>query len=153
MSLEQFDDFFKPQVNFQKASLQALPDGDYELEVLKAEIATTPKTGEAIVRWNFRTAPGGIGSFEHVNFLRGQDQANLLGADMKVLGFPTEEWDATHPSGKRFSIELPKALAALSSVWISVSKTSKTVGEKTYHNLKIKGRTAVADMPTEPMPF
>lgn len=156
MSLEQFDDSFAPIQPGRTPGLDVLPDGDYIMEVSTVELQTTQKTGEPIVRWILKIIDGpvsSIGRIEWANFLRGQDQANLLGADLMVLGLPTDTWVAGHPSGKKFSEELPKGLASLNGCRFTASKTSKSGGVKVYHNLRIKGKAAVSDMPKEPLPF
>lgn len=159
MDLHQFDQNFTPVVPGRTPGLDALRDGDYLLKVAKAELATTPKLGESIVRWLYTVVEGPSmtgGTVEHVTFLRTQEQANALGADLLQMGVPTTSWVAAN--GKAFSTELPGALSFLKGVTIQVAKTSKQgVGDRVYHNLRIRsvqGTLGGSAMPTsDPLPF
>ena len=154
--LDQFDGDFLPIVPGRTAGVDTLPDGDYILEVVSAELTTTRHTGDDIVRWAYKVLHGGVpqGSiFESVTFLRGQDSANRLGSDLMLMGVATNEWTAA--SGKPFSKMLPQTLPTLKGVKLKVSKTSSTAKSgKMYHNLNINSRTTQAEMPVDAdMPF
>lgn len=155
-ALAKFDDAFAPIQPGRIPNLDAIPDGDYTMEVASVELQTTARTGEPIVRWLLKILDGPtarVPKVEWANFLRGQDQANLLGADLLILGLPTDTWIPGHPSGKRFSEELPTGLLTLVGVAFTATKSSKSSGDKTYHNLRIKGLSSDAAMPKEPLPF
>jgi hypothetical protein len=137
-------------------NLESLQDGEYTMEIDTAELTMTQRTNETIIRWVYRvvSGPGHIGQkIENASFIRNQEQANMIGADLLVLGIPTNEWLPGHKSGKKFSKELPLALKQIVGYTMTAAKTSKVSGSRTYHNLRIKGKTVVSDMPAEPLPF
>jgi len=150
MSLDEFDNAYNPNDTGRTATLESLSDGDYQLMVQSAELTTTERTGEQILRWVYvvMSGPSGVGTVvESVNFFRSQVAVNLLGADLALLGLPTHEW--TVANGKPFSRMLKQALPQLDNVTFSASKVTVERNGKTYHNLRIRGRsTAPASMPT-----
>lgn len=146
MSFEQFDDQFDPFNTGRVANLEILPDGEYQFEVLAAVLDITPKTGTTLLRWRLKTSNGMV--VEHTNFLTTQQNLNLLGADLLLLGIPTNTW--TPANGKKFSVEFKKALPSLVGIRFAATKTSTKRDTATYHNLRIKGLAAgVKSMPNE----
>lgn len=152
--LEQFDNDFTPVAPGRTANVEVLPNGDYILEIAEAELTTTRYTGETLVRWVYKVLSGpahtGL-SVENGNLLRSQDAVNRLGADLMVLGVNCNEWSAA--GGKPFSKMLPQALLSLKGVKVNANKsTTEGRNGKTYHNLNIRSRTNLSEMPVE-MPF
>ena len=148
MSLDQFDGGFSPVMPGQRPGIEKLPDGEHVILVESASLTQTKTQRQDIVRWLIRTdSDMGTGAYEHVTFLATQQNANMLGADLMSLGIPADTWHAGN--GKRFSTELPAALATLAGVSISVLKTtSNGANGKIYHNLRFLGRAgAQARMP------
>ena len=152
--LSQFDDTFQPMAPGRTPNVDALADGEYTMEIISAELVTTPKTGEAILRWIYKIHAGEsyVGNrIEAATFFRNAEACNMLGADLLVLGIPTNDWKAS--AGKPFSKMLPECLPGLSGIHFAATKISRVVGSKTYHNIRIKTRTEPAAMPSEPLPF
>lgn len=140
MSLDQFDNAFRPQRPGLRQGIDSLPDAEYTVVVERAELTKTKNSGADIIRWHL-LVEGDMsdGRYEHASFLSNQQNVNALGSDLMAIGVPCDQW--TQSNGKRFSVELPKALNGLAGVRISVSKTSSEgQNGKVYHNLRFLGR-------------
>lgn len=149
--LDQFDNGFRPQRPGQRPSVESLPDGEYTVVLEKAELAKT-KAGADLVRWSI-LVEGDMASvgYDHASFLSSQQNVNALGADLMAIGVPCDQW--TTANGRRFSVELPKALAGLRGVRLSISKSSSTsMNGKTYHNVRFLGRAGAAINEPSPEP-
>ena len=154
MGFDQYDNGYNPQDTGRTQNLDALADGAYTFEVLSAELATTEKTGEDILRWKYKVVSGHSlvgGVIEHVNFFRSQQAVNLLGADLMLLGIPTQTW--TVANGKPFSKMLRQWLPEMKGMLFNANKVTVTKDGRQYHNLRIRGLASdIAPMP-ENMPF
>lgn len=151
MSLDQFDNAFRPSRPGMRQGIESLPDGEYTAVVSGSQLTKTKNTGADIVRWTLVVEGDlGDGTYEHTTFLSSQQNVNALGSDLMAIGVPCDSWTAAN--GKRFSVELPKALGNLTGVRISISKTSSEgQNGKTYHNLRFLGRAgaSLADISPE----
>ena len=143
--LEQFDNGFRPTRPGINPGIDTLPDGEYTVVIDKAELTKTKNTGQDLIRWSL-SVEGDMATvgYDDASFLSSQQNVNTLGADLMALGIPCDQW--TPSNGKRFSVELPKALATLRGVRVSVSKTSSTNSQtgKTYHNVRFLGRAGAS---------
>ena len=71
-------------------------------------------------------------------FFRTDMSVNMFGADLVLLGLPAQTWTKEH--GKKFSVEMPKALPTLSGKTFRGSiKESNGKDGKVYKNLRIGG--------------
>jgi hypothetical protein len=143
--LEQFDGEFTPSAGGRLPNLEAVPPGDYDWTILRAELSTTPKTGDRILRLDLKCEQSGQ-AVQHVYFFRQQEQVNHLGGDLAVLGFPVGTW--TPSQGKKFSAELPKAVGELPGRRFKGTRANnkdKADATKTYHNLYLNARLPDAD--------
>lgn len=141
-SLEQFDDTFTVPTG-RKIENDLVPDGTYEVEIGKAEMAETEKSKETIFKMPLHFATGGIAGdyVERAYFFRGQEGYEKFIGDLKVLGFPVHEWVKGHPSGKKASAEIPKAVEAMRGLRLKITKSSrKDKDGKLWHNLHIVER-------------
>jgi hypothetical protein len=142
--IARWDAGFAPQAG-RRPGLEALANGDHDLEIVEAELTRTEKTREAILRTVLHVLPAG-GVYEHVYFFRTQDAYNRLGADVATLGFPL---DAAQP----FSGQLKGIVPRLRGVRFRARKgESKGTDGKVYHNLYINSRLAGAPMPAAGVP-
>lgn len=149
--LDQFDNGFRPVRPGQRPGIDSLPDGEYTVVLEKAELATT-KGGADLVRWSI-LVEGDMASvgYDHASFLSSQQNVNALGADLMAIGVPCDTW--TTVNGKRFSVELPKALASLKGVRLSINKSSSTSASgKVYHNVRFLGRAGASINEASPEP-
>lgn len=115
--------------------IEALRDGVHVLEIVKAELSRTKKTGEAILKMILR-AQDGL-TVERAYFFRTQDAVDRLGADLCQLGFDADRWNGRH--NRRFSVELQKAIPKLAGVRFQAKKETKPnpEGGKDFHNLYV----------------
>jgi hypothetical protein len=135
--IARWDADFVPQAE-RRPGLDALANGDYDLEVVEAELARTEKTRDVILRTALRVLPAG-GVHEHVYFFRSQEAVNRLGADLVTLGF-----EVPHP----FSQHLPGIVARLKGVRFRARKAeSKGKDGWTFHNLFVNSRLAGSPQP------
>jgi hypothetical protein len=152
MNGDNFDDFvqavshwdadFVPQAG-RRPGLDALANGDYDMEIVEAELVHTEKSRDWILRTALRVLPAG-GVYEHVYFFRTLDAYNRLGADVVTLGF-----EAAQP----FSQHIPGIVARLRGVRFRARKAeSKGKDGQVYHNLYINSRLAGTPMPTAGAP-
>lgn len=149
--LDQFDNGFRPMRPGQRPGIDTLPDGEYTVVVEKAELAST-KAGADLIRWVIGVE-GDMATvaYDHASFLSSQQNVNALGADLMAIGIPCDTW--TTANGKRFSVELPKALATLRGVRLSISKSSSVSNAgKTYHNVRFLGRAGATINESSPEP-
>ena len=160
MSLDQFDHAFNPANNSRPAGLEALEDGPYQLEIVHAELVQLDKTGETILRWRYRVTAGPqTGTLcEAATFFRTPLSANLLGADLAILGYPVHEW--TVAAGKPFSRMLRETVPSLAGKAFRCNKTSGlSQAGKPWHNIRIVSVAPSMPQPVEPsfdkddMPF
>jgi len=160
MSLDEFDAGYDPSDTGRSLTLENLADGDYTLQIMSAELVTTERTGEQILRWVYsvQAGPSYVGGvIEAANFFRSQIAVNLLGADLALLGLPTHEW--TVKNGKPFSRMLRECLPSLDNVVFTAAKVTVERNGKTYHNLRVRGLyKAASSMPVmetvaEKLPF
>lgn len=160
MSFEDFDDFFSPSEPKKFLNINDLPVGDYEFGIVKAEPAVLQKTGEKIVDFQLKVAKGPMqgSTVNRTYFFRSDMAVNMFGADLVLLGLPAQTWTKEH--GKKFSVEMPKALPTLNGKTFRGSiKESQGKDGKTYKNLRIGGIVNGApkvEMPgnnTDEMPF
>lgn len=153
MSLEQFDSQFNARdAGRVPAGLETLPDGDYSLEIVRADLQTTKKTGETILRWFYRVLDGAQAGqqVEATAFFRTLANVNNVGADLELLGHSTADWTAAN--GKPFSKMLPQVLPLLVGIKFRGRKESTPgANGRTFPNLRILARSAApAAMPAGP---
>jgi hypothetical protein len=133
----EFDDFFSPSEPKKFLSMNDLPDGQYEFTIKEAKPSTLGKTGEKIVEFSLLIARGPMqgSEFYRTYFFRNDMSVNMFGADLVLLGLPAQTWTKEH--GKKFSVEMPKALPSLKGKTFSGSiKTTEKDG-RSYKNLRI----------------
>ena len=139
-SLEQFDDVFCPPSG-RKLDVDLVPNGQYEVEIGKAAIEETQKSGDTILKLPLIFRSGNIaGDYtEKPYFFRTHEQAELCGADLRVMGFDVENW--TKANGRPLSQELPKAVARMPGLKLKVAKSSRDgQNGKVWHTLAIVER-------------
>jgi hypothetical protein len=135
--IARWDADFVPQAE-RRPGLDALANGDYDLEVVEAELVLTEKTRDVILRTALRVLPAG-GVYEHVYFFRTQEAVNRLGADLVTLGFEVP---------RPFSRHLPGIVARLKGVRFRARKAeSKGKDGRTFHNLFVNSRLAGSPVP------
>jgi hypothetical protein len=147
--LSRYDRDYAPQAG-RRPGIDTLADGDYDFSIQGAILDRTEKNREPILKLELKAAPGG-NVIEHVYFFRTQDAIDRLGADLCTLGFDADQWTAQN--GRRFSAELPAAVARLTGVRFRGHKTAVQKDGKTFHNLYVNARLAGTPMPgTAPLP-
>lgn len=135
----EFDDFFSPSEPRKFMSMNDLPDGSYEFTIKEAKPTSLNKTGEKIVEFNLAISRGPMqgSEFTRTYFFRNDMSVNMFGADLVLLGLPAQTWTSAH--GKKFSVEMPKALPTLKGKTFSGTiKTTEKDG-RSYKNLRIGG--------------
>lgn len=152
--IAQFGQDFNPNSSsFVKAD--QLNDGEYGCSITKAELTQLQSTGEPIYRITMKIVdgPSHVGSLvEKTTFFRNQVSVNILGAELKLLGIPTDQWKARNISlAKGFS----EAAAALAGMSVNVRKrTTPGKDGKSYHNISLIGlRVGDAAEPENDNPF
>lgn len=148
--IDRWDREYKPEQNTQRAGPELLPDGDYDFQIVSAELTVTPKTEEPIFRLTLRVLTPGMYQgqlLERVNFFRTQANVDRLGGDLITLGFDADQW--TVKAGRPFSKELQKAAPLLRGRCFKGRKQANPSddGKKTYHNLYCNTR-----LPDQPVP-
>jgi hypothetical protein len=152
--LASFDGDYKAENTF-RPDLDTLPDGDYDFEILDADLtrATGKQAGVRILTLVLR--PNGGATVRHTYWLRDQEQMNRLGADLVVLGFDADKWGKA--GGKSIAQALPEAVARLKSVRFRGRKatregTGNHAGKK-FHDLHVGARIGGSAMPAPAKPF
>lgn len=143
--LEAFDDDFTPSQSGYRPGLEAVADGNYDWTILHATLDLTQRTQDRILRLELRCEQTAQ-VIEYPYFLRGQPQVDRLGGDLSTLGFDVGTWNSAH--GKKFSVELPKAITQLPGIRFNGTKktnSNKDNPEKPYHNLFLNARLPSAD--------
>jgi hypothetical protein len=141
--LSRYDQDYVPQAG-RRPGLDSLADGDYDFAIQGADLARTEKTRQPILRLELKVVPGGQ-ILEHVYFFSEQRNVDRLGADLCTLGFDADQWTAQN--GRRFSAELPAAVARLTGIRFRGHKVTVTKDGKTHHNLYVNARLAGTPMP------
>lgn len=137
--ISRFDANYKPEMPF-APSLETLPDGEYDFEVVAATLDRTKNTNELILRLSIRALAGGVVEWPH--FFKTQDSVNRAGANLVAIG--ADCW------GKRpFSQELEDAIPKLPGVRFRANKKTDKGG---YHNLFVVNRLSAgpAQQPSRP---
>ena len=148
--IRRFDEHYKPsEGGGQRPGLDLLPDGDYHLEIVSAELTATKKTGQSIFRLSLKVLD--LGSrfhgqiVERASFFTSQENVDILGADLLTLGFDSDQW--TTKAGRPFSSELLKAAPQLVGLCFRGQKVAKESDKgKSYHNLYINRRLTPAEI-------
>lgn len=137
--IAQFGQDFNPNSSsFVKPDQMA--DGEYGVAITKAELTQLQSTGEPIYRITMKIeeGPGHIGSLvEKVTFFRNQVSVNILGAELKLLGIPTDQWKTRNISLARGFAEAATALVNLGATMRK--RTTQAKDGKSYHNLNLAG--------------
>src|SRR5688500_6456877 len=99
--LSRFNDEFAPDTG-RRLGVESLPDGDYDLQILEAELTRTEKKRDPILRLALRIldGPAADREIERAYFLTSQDGVNRLGGDLLLLGFDVGKWTPQH--GRNF---------------------------------------------------
>ena len=149
MGLEDFDNMFDPEGAGRGVDLATLDNGIYELVIEKAAKEEVGQANETIVKFYMRIhrGPASVGAkVEKAYFFRDQAAVDRFGSDLILLGIPAHTWTAKH--GKKYSVEMPKALPGLSGKVVRANKTTSEKNGRTYHNLNIAGLLSSApDVP------
>lgn len=139
--IARWDENFVPEAP-RHPRLEDLPNGFYDLTVLEALPERTRNTREPILRLVYRVNAGPVPPglvFEQPYFFQRQKSVDRLGGDLQALGFDANLWTGRH--GRKFSVELAKALPKLPGVRFGASKSAEAGQDgKTYHNLNIGAR-------------
>lgn len=142
-----FDNYgeqFKPKHAF-RAGLDTLSNGDYDFEITDAALDRTTN-GTRICRLGLKTSQGR--QVESTYWLNKQQEFNKFGADVALLGFPSEKWGQPgHPLSK----VIPETVAKLQGLKFRATKSSRQdsrPGNTTmYHELHIACRLDGRPMP------
>lgn len=154
-----FDDFFSPSEPKKFITVNDLPEGNYEFTIKEAKPAMLQKTGEKIVEFSMVVSKGAMQGSEvtRTYFFRNDMSVNMFGADLVLLGLPAQTWTKAH--GKKFSVEMPKALPTLAGKSFKGSIKVTEKDGKSYKNLRVSGlvngapKVAMPENNTDEMPF
>ena len=147
--LSQFDQTFTPQSGI-RPGIDSLPDGDYDCEIITADIGRTEKTNELILRLGLRTNVGAV--VEYAYFFRTQQSVDILGGDLVTLGFDADQWK---PPARPFSTELPRVVPMLVGLRFRArKKTAQNQKDpsKPFHNLYVNQRLNTSAAPSGYVP-
>lgn len=125
-----------------RPGIESLKDGWYTFIILDAESALVGDDKTPIVRLGLKVEGDGD-VVEHVYWLQGQVAVNILGCDLKTLGFPADTW------GGRFSRELMALLKSGQLVGhrFKGKKVTEKGQKKDFHKLYVNwglGKKAAA---------
>lgn len=121
----QFDAGFIPEAGGLRRSVDDLPQGTYDCEVVDAEVALLP-SGTAVLRLGLR--PTGQAVVEKTYWLEDQKGVNRLGADLVALGFDADRW--TPAFRRSFAGELRAALPRLRGVRFKFTRKNQPKKDK-----------------------
>lgn len=141
MNLGQFDKEFKPGAG---SGLESLADGDYECVIEEAKLIELKDNSGAILKTKctILSGPADGHQFRQEWWINSADKAGMLGADLKKLGFDTDQWKGD----RAFSVEIEKAVKLMEGLKMKFSKKANegkkgTENEgRTFHNLRVIGR-------------
>lgn len=145
--LKQFDKEAKPS-EATYASAKDLPDGDYDFEIVSAAFKTAKKkeTKEemTILEMDLLVLSPAAHHDKRVprsSFLTSQKAFDVLLADLKRLGFDSDQW--TVANNRPASDELDKAIKLMPGLRFS----SKKETNGTFHNINIRERLGTDGKP------
>lgn len=143
--LDSFEGSWAPARMF-RPGIDTLPDGDYEFAVVDGELGRA-QNGDRIFKLGLQVNGNVV---EKTWWLKTQEGANALCADLCALGLDADRWGPKH--NRPLSQELPKAPAKLAGVRFRGKITTRTSNGKTYHNLHIGGKVlgTASPMPSRP---
>lgn len=133
--LAQYQAEFKPEAT-QFVRTDGMADGEYGVEIVKAELTQLTTTGEPIHRITLKLldGPSSVGCVtEKTTFFRNSTSINILGAELKLLGVQVDEWKTKNIGlAQGFSESAP----SLRGVHATVRKRSTVAKDgKVYHNI------------------
>lgn len=143
--LAAFERDFNPSSGGRRPGLDTLADGDYDFEILSAELTRTEKTNEAIFKMELRVHGGGV--IEHAYFFRTQVAVDILGGDLCTLGFDADQWK---PPARPLARELANTAPRLRGIRFrgkKVTTPKKDDPNKKYANLYVNQRLDGATSP------
>jgi hypothetical protein len=153
--LERFDDVYEPEKAGQfDPGPEILPDGDYDFVILGGSIG--PAGTDKVLRLKLQVlgGPHDGDQLTRTSFINSNDAVNHIGKDFKTLEFDADKWKPVF--GRRFSVELPAAVAKVRGIRFKAKKTSspgtdkKTGAAKTFHNIYINKKLAESGIPGVP---
>lgn len=141
--IDSFEHGWEPARPF-RGGLDTLPDGDYDFEIVDGELTRT-QNGDRIFQCGLKVHGNVV---QKTWWLKSQENANALCADLCALGLDADKWGAKFK--RPLSEELPKAAKSLVGVRFRGKVTTRVSQGKTYHNLHIGGRIMGQAMPALP---
>ena len=150
MSLDQFDAEYNPSSMMRSLNVEALDDGNYIMRIEGAYLDDVElRSGQTahVLRWKLKVLEGESSVdcvVDNTTWLN-STSINMLGADLFVLGFPSDKWTPDH--GSSFSKGLQECVPNLKGVTFRCSKVTNERNGRVYHNLRIRGLAAQAGNP------
>lgn len=156
MSLDQFDAEYNPSSMMRSLNVESLDDGNYIMRIEDAYLDDVElrSGGTAhVLRWKLKVLEGESSVdciVDNTTWLN-STSINMLGADLFVLGFPSDKWTPDH--GSSFSKGLTECVPNLKGVTFRCTKVTNERNGRVYHNLRIRGLAVQAGkpMPVEPV--
>lgn len=154
MSAVDTDDLDDVAAKTRKGGLEGLPDGRYELQLVKAELKDL--RGKPAILAREAVVFGGEHDGHAVKwdlFLRDKDgnpketAVSQLRRELTALGFDEENWTAA--AGRPFTAELKKACVAMAGLRFHGTKKANESGGKVYQNLHVNERSASDGRPAK----
>jgi hypothetical protein len=146
--LSRFDQDYKPEMMF-RPSIDQLPNGNYEFEIVSVGIERTTKSNELIFRISLRANGGSVWEWSH--FPKDQKACNKIGYVLSSLGL--ERWFAKGQPFSRGIDEAVNRLKGLKFTGQKVANVDSRDSKKVYHDIIVvsltKGRAATGSPPTQ----
>jgi hypothetical protein len=128
IDLSQFDAGFRTEQAAERSDYDSVPDGKYQVNVEKAELAEAHTSGNPMLKWTLRViAPQCVNRLMWRNSVITQKTLKYLKADLHLCGLDLE----------RLS-DLPNHLGRLLDVKLEVTKRTKGDNENIYFNRRIE---------------
>jgi hypothetical protein len=125
IDLSQFDEGFQNEHAEQRD--ESVPDGKYQVNVEKVELAETQSTGNPMLKWALRIiAPTSINRLLWRNSVITHNTLKFLKTDLHICGLDLEKLS-----------DLQKNLAKLLDVKLEVTKRTKGDNENIFFNRRI----------------
>lgn len=140
-----------------KQGLKGIADGDYQMQIEKAEIVTGQYGTQVKMKMIILTDGLYKGvEVDNIYYLTNKDKktgteslnetsVGIVKKDLEVMGFDVGNW--TKANGHPLSAQLPKATATITAVKPVVNCKKSTSGDGKYHNLYLNERVILPSQP------
>ena len=127
IDLTQFDDDFRNETPVERSDMDSVPDGKYQVFIVKVELAEAHTTGNPMLKWTLRIlGPKFVNRIMWRNSVFTANTMKYVKTDLQLCGLDLDKFS-----------ELENNLSKLLDVKLEVTKKTKGENSNIYFNSRI----------------